>query len=171
MNDINIREALERTSAALAERPEKALTKTGPLTARLAQGLRCHVSGPNAETTWTDMPVALGGGASAPSPGWYLRAAVASCTATVIAMRAARLGITLSTLVVSVESRADQRGLLGLDDRVPAGISTLRMRVRIGAANVRADELRALVAWGDAHSPVACTLRGAPTCALDVEVV
>ena len=170
MSTANIRKSLEEASTALAANPEKARTKTSPLTARLVEGLRSQVSGPNAEMISTDMPTTLGGGASAPSPGWYLRAAVASCTATVIAMRAATLGITLTTLEVSVESQADQRGLLGLDDRVSAGVSALRTHVRIGADGVDADQLRALVAWGDAHSPVACTVRSTPACSIDVEI-
>lgn len=170
MSIVSIRECLEKRRAALAANPETARTKTNALTARLVHGLRCEVTGPNAEAICTDMPNTLGGNATAPSPGWYLRAAVASCTATVIAMRAAQLGITLTTLEVSVESQADQRGLLGLDDRVSAGASTLCTHVRIGADGVTADRLRTLVAWGDAHSPVACTVRGAPACSVDVEI-
>jgi hypothetical protein len=33
------------------------------------------------------------------------------------------------------------------------------------------EALRDLAAWGDAHSPVGCTLRQAADCSLDVEVV
>jgi len=171
MSTADIRASLELASNALAEHPEKARTRTNPLTARLVEGLKCEVKGPNAEMIHTDMPTSIGGGASAPNPVWYLRAAVASCTATVIAMRAAKLGMTLTTLEVSVDSEVDQRGLLGLDDRVPAGVSTLRTHVRIGANGVDADALRALVAWGDAHSPVACTVRGAPLYSIDAEIV
>ena len=171
MSTATIRASLELASSALAEHPEKARTKTNPLTARLIDGLSCEVRGPNAEMIHTDMPASLGGGASAPNPGWYLRAAIASCTATVIAMRAANLGTALTTLEVSVDSEADQRGLLGLDDLVPAGVATLRTHVRIGANGVDEDALRALVAWGYAHSPVASTVRSAPACSIDVEIV
>lgn len=171
MSTTEIREALLSADARLAARPEQARTRAAPLTARLTEKLRCDVAGANGEAMRTDMPPALGGDGSAPSPGWYLRAAIASCTATVIAMRAARLDIALTTLEVTVESEADQRGLLGLDDRISAGVATLRTHVRIGAANADAGQLRALVAWGDAHSPVACTVRHAPACALDVDVV
>lgn len=171
MNTADIRASLEDRCAALAAHPEKARARTGPYTATLESGLRCRVDGPNGQTIYTDMPPALGGDASAPNPGWYLRAAMASCTATVIAMRAARLGIGLTTLTVSVDTEADQRGLLGLDDRVSAGVVTLRTHVRIGSDGAGSDQLRALVAWGDAHSPVACTVRSAPVCSIDVEIV
>ena len=104
MSAIDISEAIEKTSRMLAEQPEKAKSKNAPATARLLDGLRCEITGPKGETLHTDMPPAMGGAASAPNPGWVLRAALASCTATVIAMRAARLGIDLTALEVTIES-------------------------------------------------------------------
>ena len=59
------------------------------------------------------MPVGVGGEASAPTPGWYVRTGVASCTATVIALRAAELGLQLDRVEVEVRSRSDKRGMLG----------------------------------------------------------
>ena len=102
MSTANIRDAIEKTSRAIAEQPEKARSKNVPATARLLEGLRCEVKGPNGETVHTDMPPAMGGAASAPAPGWLLRASIASCTATAIAMRAAKLGLRLSTLELSL---------------------------------------------------------------------
>jgi hypothetical protein len=64
----------------------------------------------------TDMAKALGGGEAAPIPGWYASAAVVSCAATAIAMRAAELEISLDHLEVRADSRSDNLGLLGLDD-------------------------------------------------------
>jgi uncharacterized OsmC-like protein len=171
MSAASVREAIEKTTKVLAEQPEKARSKNVPATARLADGLRCEVTGPNGETLHTDMPPAMGGAASAPNPGWLLRAALASCTTTAIAMRAARLGVDLTTLEVTVESSSDNRGLLGLDDKISAGLSSLATRVRIGAADAAPDQLRELAQWGDHHSPVACTARIPPSYALEVEVV
>ena len=171
MSATSIREAIEKTSRIITERPDKAHSKNVPATARLLDGLRCEVKGPNGETVHTDMPVAMGGAASAPAPGWLLRASVASCTATTIAMHAARLGIDLTTLEVTAESSSDNRGILGLDDKISAGLSQLTLRVKIGASGVPADGLRELAAWGDRHSPVACTTRVSPRYALEVEVV
>jgi len=171
MSTASVREAIEKTSKVLAEQPEKAKSKNVPATARVLDGLRCEVTGPNGETLHTDMPPAMGGAASAPNPGWVLRAAIASCTATAIAMRAAKLGVNLTTLEVTVESHSDNRGLLGLDDKISAGLSSLATRVKIGAPQVPADQLRQLAEWGDRHSPVACTARIPPSYALEVEVV
>jgi uncharacterized OsmC-like protein len=167
----NVREALEKISRVINEQPEKARSKNVPATARLLEGLRCVATGPYGETVHTDMPPAMGGAASAPTPGWLLRAAIASCTATVIGMRAAKLGVNLTTLEVSVGSESDNRGMLGLDDKISAGLSPITARVKIGAKDVPADQLRELAEWGDRHSPIACTARSSPNFSLEVEVV
>jgi hypothetical protein len=86
-------------------------------------------------------------------------------------MRATRIGVHLKTLEITVESESDQRGMLGLNESVSAAFTTMRIRVRIGADNVAPDDLRALVTWGDVHSPVACTVRESPVTSVEVEVV
>ena len=169
MSTTGIRQAIDSLSAQISADPAKAKAKTVPATARLTEGLKCEVTGPRGERVTTDMPPAMGGQASAPNPGWYLRGAMASCTATVIAMRAAKLGIALDTLEVTVDSSADHRGLLGLDEKISAGQSALRMTVKI-RGNAEPSALRELVAWADAHSPVGCTVRDGPACSLEIQV-
>ena len=171
MSTTSISDALQRISDVFVADPEKAHSRGVPATARFVEGLRFEVTGPSGEKVVTDMPAAMGGAGSAPAPGWLLRAAIASCTATVMAMRAARLGIELKTLEVTVESEADQRGLLGLDDKISAAFNKLRIRVRIGADKVAPDDLRVLATWGDDHSRVACTVRESPATSVEVEIV
>jgi uncharacterized OsmC-like protein len=171
MSATSIREALENLGRLITEQPEKARAKNVPATARLLEGLRCEVKGPNGEAVHTDMPPAVGGAASAPAPGWLLRASLASCTATAIAMRAAKLEVHLTALEVTVESSSDNRGMLGLDDKISAGLSPITTRVKIGARDMAADQLRELAEWGDRHSPIACTTRGSSVYSLEVEVV
>lgn len=171
MDPSNIRAALEKVSAAILSEPAKARSKNAPAVARLTAGLQCEVVGPHNVSLITDMPPAMGGGASGPNPGWLLRGALASCTATVIAMRAAKLGIAVSSLEVTVESDSDNRGILGLDESIPAGLAGVRVKVRIGAPGASPDLLREIVEWADAHSPVGCTMRQAPGFSLDVEVL
>jgi uncharacterized OsmC-like protein len=170
MNASSIRAALENVSAAISADPAKARSKNAPATARLTAGLQCEVSGPYNERLITDMPPAMGGTASGPNPGWLLRGALASCTVTVIAMRAAKLGVTLSNLEITVESDSDNRGMLGLDENVSAGLAAVRMKVKISAPSASPETLREIVEWADAHSPVGCTMRQAPGCSLDIEI-
>jgi organic hydroperoxide reductase OsmC/OhrA len=164
-----VREALESLARVLEANPEKGRVKNAPARARLLEGLRCRVEGPNGESLHTDMPRPMGGAASASNPGWLLRAAIASCATTVIAMRAARQGIELSLLELSVESMSDNCGLLGLGD-VPASLDAMTVRVKIAAPGRTAAELKALAEWGDAHSPVGCTVRRGLDYAMEVEV-
>jgi uncharacterized OsmC-like protein len=149
----------------------KSRARNVPATARLTEGLRCELTGPYNEHLVTDMAPALGGAASGPNPGWLLRGALASCTATVIAMRAARLGVALSSLEVQVETDSDLRGILGLDENVSPGHGPVRFKVKIGAPTASPAALREIVEWADRHSPVTCTLRQAPECSLEIEVV
>lgn len=166
-----IGETLERLGASIAADPAKAKSKNVPATARLLDGLQCELTGPYGERFVTDMPPAMGGAASGPNPGWLLRAALASCTTTVIAMRAAQIGVAIDTLEVSVETDSDVRGILGADDGISARHSAMRMKVKIGATGQSPEALRALVEWAEAHSPVSCTVRQKPTCSLEVEVL
>ena len=170
MTNTRARVAIEQLSAAISADTSKARAKNVPATARLIEGLRCEVTGPQGQRLQTDMPPAVGGDGSAPNPGWLLRGALASCTASVIAMRAARLGITLETLEVTVDSDSDLRGILGLDEKVSAGQSTVRATVKI-RGNADQGTLRELAAWGEAHSPVGCTVRNPPVYSLEIEVL
>lgn len=165
-----IREALEGAVAFLSANPEKGRCTDKEATAVLEEGLRCRARSPDGASVVSDMPAGVGGAGSAPSPGWLLRAALANCDATVIAMRAARLGLTLTTLEVTVDSESDDRGLLGTDDRVPAGPLLLRTRVRIGAAGVAPERLRELVEWAEAHSPVSDAVRRAVPTSTEIQV-
>jgi uncharacterized OsmC-like protein len=169
MSEARIRNAIETLGAAIAAQPEKARAKNAPATARLTSGLQCRISGPHGESLTTDMPPAVGGEATGPNPGWLLRGALASCTATVIAMRAAKLGVVLSELEVTVESESDNRGMLGLDESVSAGLGVIRTRVKIASPGAGPEELENIVKWADAHSPVGCTLRHSTACSLEID--
>jgi uncharacterized OsmC-like protein len=167
----NVAEAIAKLTKVFAEQPEKTRTKNAPATAVFQDGLKVQVTGPAGEKVLTDMPPPMGGTGSGPNPGWLLRAALASCNATVIAMRAAKLGVRLRVLEVTVESESDNRGLLGLDEGVSAGLRNLRTKVRIGAEGATPAQLREIVTWSEAHSPVGCTIGQALSPTTDVEIV
>jgi uncharacterized OsmC-like protein len=169
MSDSRVRESLERLHRVFLERPAAAKKPNPPASATWQNGLRCEVTGSHGETVVTDMPTAMGGDGAGPNPGWLLRASMASCTATAIAMRAARLGITLRSLKVTVHSESDARGLTGIDG-VSTALSGMRMSIEIGAENVPDQQLRDLAAIGEAQSPVNCTLRERPPLAIEVSL-
>ncbi|MEW5991753.1 MAG: OsmC family protein [Chloroflexota bacterium] len=154
MSNEAIRDAIRRASDFLTQHPDEARSTDSAATATLAGGLVVQVTGPNGAAITTDMVPSVGGTATAPSPGWLLRAAEASCVVTLIAMRAATLGIQVEAVEVTVDSVSDDRGLLGLADDVPAGPLSGRVAVRLSAAGVDATTLEELARWGVKHCPV-----------------
>jgi uncharacterized OsmC-like protein len=161
MGNSAIQSAIRSASEYLAAHPEEARYTDSPATATLVDGLVVRVTGADGASITTDMTTSVGGTASAPSPGWLLRAAEASCVVTLVAMRAATLGITLDTLEVTVDSESDDRGILGIDETVPAGPLTGRVAVRLTAAGVEPATLDEIARWGVKHCPVCDALERA----------
>ncbi len=158
MTTEDIRTALQNAVAYLSGKPEEARYTDSVATAVIENGLLCRVRGPNGEETVTDMPKSVGGGSSAPSAGWLLRAAVASCVATTIVMRAAEEGVELSRLEVAVDSESDDRGILGMDASIPAGPLSSRIRIDIAAEGAAPDLLRTIAQEGTNRCPVSDAL-------------
>lgn len=161
MGTEEIRSAIESAIGYLTEHPDEARYTDSPAVATIEEGLQCRVTGPDGSSVVTDMPPSVGGGGSAPSAGWLFRAAMASCIATVIAMRAAQQSVELSGLEVTVDSESDDHGILGMDDDVPAGPLSVRVGVRIASADVEPERLRVIAEWGADHCPVCDATRRA----------
>ncbi|MGQ0608967.1 MAG: OsmC family protein [Chloroflexota bacterium] len=161
-----IRTAIEGASAYLTEHPDEARYTDSLATARIIDGLRVEVVGPDGETLGTDMPSAVGGSAAAPSPGWFLRASVAACVTSLAAMRAAQLGIPGFTCEVDVDSESDDRGILGLDASVPGGPLSMRIGFRMSGADP--ERLAAVAHWAVEHCPVSDAVRRAVPLEIDL---
>ena len=165
----DIESSIEAAVRYLSEHPDEVRYIDSPATAALEEGLRFRVTGPGSEKVSTDMPSAVGGGNSAPSPGWLFRAGLASCGGSLIAMEAARAGVRPSRLEVTVDSESDDRGILGMDPSVPAGPLSIRIRVRIAADAADESVLEALVRRGIDRCPVADAVRRAVEVSVEVE--
>ena len=170
----HIAASMERVAAALTRKPHAGLKDDAPATVRWAGGLRTVARSESGTEVATDMPEAIGGNDTAPTPGWLLRTALAACAVTRIAMEAAARGITLTTLQAHATSRSDLRGLVGVaatdGSAVPAGPLAMDLHVRIGAPGVDADTLRALVAATPGCSPVTCAVEQPLAVGLHIEV-
>jgi uncharacterized OsmC-like protein len=149
----SIRNAIDTASGYLREHPEAAAGTDAPATAVREEGLRFRVEGPKGDLT-SDMSESVGGGATAPTPGWLLRAALAACDATLVAMEAAREGVELTDLKVTVESDSDFRGVLGVDGSVHPGPLAVRVRIELAADDAAEDQLGEIVRRAELHSPV-----------------
>jgi uncharacterized OsmC-like protein len=166
--------ALERVQSVLRRRPETGLHDDAPATARWHSGTRVVSHHANGTQVPTDMPEEFGGTGDHVTPGWLLRAGVASCTATTIAMAAATEGIELQALEVRTTSRSDSRGLLSVADAdgqpVNARPLDMQLHVRIRAHGVAPDRLRAFVEECTRRSPMACAVQEAVPVALHIDV-
>jgi uncharacterized OsmC-like protein len=152
MSIENIRNSIEGTISYLRANPEKAFKKGTAATAVLEKGLKVRTVGPENEVIISDMPPTVGGEGSAPTPGWFMQAALATCNATGIAMKAAREGIELNTLEVSIDTESDTRGIFGIQESIKVGPLNMRTRVRIGAEGVSEEKLHEIVKWNEKHS-------------------
>jgi uncharacterized OsmC-like protein len=159
----DIAAAVKRASAYLSDHPADALYRDSHARARLGEGLRVEVDGPGGERLTTDMPKAIGGGATMPSPGWFFRASAAACVASLIGIRAAMTGVELppESIEVTVDSESDDRGILGLDDRIPAGALSLRVVVAVQGGAPGRETIEALATWAVEHCPVTDTAQRA----------
>ena len=170
MSDPAIRDAFNSVVEYFRANPEKAISADSAAVARLEGGLRCRAVDGSGNEMVTDMPAGIGGGASAPTPGGFLRAALANCDATLIALRAASQGIVLSNLEVTVTSTSDNRGLLPIDDAIAPGPQVVRVHVRLGATGVDEAVLADLVDWSSRHSPVGDAIARAVPLEVSVDI-
>jgi uncharacterized OsmC-like protein len=162
MSNLRARKAMERAQQLLREHPSAAKKASPPVTAIWCDGLQCEMSHREGHKVVTDMASTLGGDGTGPSPGWLLRASLAACTATAIAMRAAMANIELRKLQVSVHGEVDTRAAIGIDG-VSLAMTGMRMSIMVGANNAPESHLREIAEWGATQSTVSSTLRERPS--------
>ncbi|MBS0418846.1 MAG: OsmC family protein [Proteobacteria bacterium] len=172
----DIAAALKRVEKVVLRSPQTGIHPDAPATARWTGGTKVTSTHANGTQFATDLPQAVGGEDSAVTPGWLLRAGLASCVATRIAMAAAEEGIELSQVEVVATSISDVRGLLDMVDaagaRVSAGPRDVQLHVKIAAADAtRAERLRLLVERSNRCSPVSCAVQELTPIGLQIEIV
>jgi uncharacterized OsmC-like protein len=141
--------AIARTIRAFTRRPGCARS-TYKVTAQLGEGLRATTR----EHDWKiefDMPVALGGDDSRPTPGVYGRAALVGCIAIGLRLEAVQWGLPLTGVDVSMEVDCDDRGLFGLAN-VPPGYGDFRLAIKVESPSPGV-EVRAMIHQALARSP------------------
>jgi uncharacterized OsmC-like protein len=165
----SIGDAIRNATEYLTANPEEARYTDSAAVATLDHGLKVKVSGPDGAEVITDMPAGVGGTDTAPSPAWLSRAGLAACDATLIAMRAAMLGVELIGIEVTIDSESNDFGILGIDESVPAGPSSVRTRVKVRAKDADASALRELVDWAIAHCPVCDAIKRAIPMTVEID--
>jgi uncharacterized OsmC-like protein len=165
----SIGDAIRNATSYLTENPQEARYTDSAAVATLDDGLKVTVVAPDGRKVTTDMPEGVGGSDSAPAPGWLFRAALAACDTTLIAMRAAMLGVKLTDIEVTIDSESNDFGILGIDESVPAGPLSVRTHARVKAEGADPMAMRELVEWAIAHCPVCDATKRAVPMTLEVD--
>lgn len=143
--------ALERLETAVERRPGFGIG-TSRSVSTCDDGRRC-VTHEGPWSTHCDLPVALGGSGSAPTPSVLLRAALGSCMAMSYSLRAAKHGIELTSIRVTVEADSEIAGMLSRDATAPPGYTEFRYHVEV-VSPAPAAEVHRVLDEGDRLSPL-----------------
>lgn len=123
-----IKTAIDRAVKAMRLRPAIAKV-THRNSAHVTDGLGCRCT----EGDWSldlDLPTAVGGDHTAPSPGVFVRSALTACIAMGVKMTACRFEVPVDAVDVNLEVVADDRGDFGLDD-VPPGYEHFALDIAV----------------------------------------
>jgi len=112
VRDVRIQEAQRRVIDRIRADPARARS-TITTTGRVCDGLVCEVRQGKFHTVM-DLGRGMGGDASAPSPGFFARAAIAGCVAISIKLLAARESLHFKAVDVDVETDFDDAALYGM---------------------------------------------------------
>jgi len=129
--DAEIRAAQERVIEVFRKKPAAARSSV-TASGRVGEGLACRVT-QGEHSALIDMPAAVGGGASGPTPGFFIRAGLVGCVAIGIKMTAIRESLALDSVAVDVEMDFDDGALFGVGPNSAAPLET-RVIVRIATA-------------------------------------
>ena len=165
----NIKIAVERCKKAFTLKPGMG-KGTAVSKVRMLNGLTCEVN----EGNWkfsVDMPEAIGGNNTAPTPGVYGRAALGSCLAIGYMMKAAELSILIKNLEVEVQADFDDGALLGTADKtIPPGYLDVRYTVTI-ESDAAEETIMQMLDEGDKHSPYLDVFSRAQNCVRTINII
>lgn len=155
-----IADTVARLEDALERRPGFGHA-TNHSSTTIGGGLSCV----STEGDWTltcDLPGALGGTASAPTPGVLLRAALGACMAMTYRLRAERAGLAPFAVTVGVETDSELAGMLLTSADAPPGFTEVRYHVEVECDAPEVD-IRRVLDEGDRLSPMLDALTRATT--------
>jgi uncharacterized OsmC-like protein len=109
-----------------------------------------------------------GGPDDLPCSGDLMLASLAACQEITIRMVATAMGITLSSLNVTIEGDMDFRGTMGVDRDAPVGFTAIRTSVSL-TADAPADRLERLANRAEQYCVIAATLRNPPALTTTIE--
>lgn len=138
--DNAIQQAQRKVIKRMLSDPSAATSKI-TTQGHVGEGLACTVR-EGKFTAVTDLGYGMGGAATGPSPGFYARTAIAGCVAIGVKMAAARDGISLRTVDVTVTTDFDDLAIFGFGDSTAAPVETqILIRVDTDASRQTVSDL------------------------------
>ena len=125
-----IKTATDRKLAAMRKRPKIAQGTARTTVSLVGGGTSCEI----ADGGWrmlADLDAGSGGDGAAPDPGVFGRGALGACMVLGYELWAARLGVRIDAVCVTVESDYDARGMYALDDAVTPGWLAVRCTIEV----------------------------------------
>lgn len=148
----DMKTTLDRNIEAMGRRPQLGKgTATTCVTLRLGS-TACEIE----DGPWrllADLDRSMGGEGGAPDPGVFGRAALGSCMVMGYELWAARLGVRLVDVRVTVESDFDARGMYAVDDALTPGWLAVRCTIEITSPDPH-DRVAEVVEKANRYSPL-----------------
>ncbi len=156
MSQESVKQALMATIKSIQESPQCANAVFRAST-ELVEDVCCSVKIREFAPMSVDEPAALGGTNVAPNPVELVLAALGTCQEIMYSAYATVMGIQLTKVSVDVKGYLDLKGLLGMDESVPAGFRKICYETSIESP-ADSETLRNLVKVVESHCPVYDTL-------------
>lgn len=149
-NDIDA--ANKRNMEAMRKRPSRAKSTARTTVTLLRGGTSCEIE----DGPWrmlADLSKGQGGAGAAPDPGVFGRGALGACMVLGFELWAARLGVRIDDVRVTVESDFNSLGMYGMDETVSPGWQAVRCTIEITSPNDPA-RVADMIEQANRHSPL-----------------
>lgn len=156
MDRSSLKDAFQKIIEAINADPKNAAAAFAAKT-ELVEGVKCSAKVRNFPPMTVDEPPELGGTDAGMNPVELVLVALGTCQEIMYAACAALMGISLNKVKVNVDGDMDIRGLLAMDDSIPAGYSKIGFETTI-ESDADEETLKKLVDMVEAHCPVMDTL-------------
>lgn len=156
MSQEHLKKAFSGMINAVTENPQMA--KSSVLaTVELTEGVKCLAKVRDFLLT-VDEPMEMGGTNEGMNPVELVLSAMGACQEIGYAFAAAVMGIPLKKVKCSLEGNIDLRGLLALDESVPAGYTDISYETTL-ESDADEETLKKLVKFVEQHCPVLDTVK------------
>ena len=124
---------------------------------KLVSGVTCEAQIREFPPMVIDEPPVLAGSDSGPNPVELILAALGTCQEIMYAAMASLMDIELDGVEVSVKGYLDLKGLLALDEQVPAGYREIKFETRIESSS-DPEKVAQLISMVESHCPILDTI-------------